>query len=401
MNLNLSQYQRRPFAFTISLALVCCFSGYSSQNHAEIGNLRQGRQLMSLSRFIDPASTVLKETAQQSFHQQPCVTLSCLQASDPNQIDWENIFKGQPTKDVEVPRILHQMILGDNYPPSMLKLVEWNFQHMNKGYQTKLWRDADVDQLMDAYGDRVRQMWQHAKGDQSFRRGARLADIARVLILFAKGGIYIDADTIICNRHLDRMVNKPGVVSFPFQRHNSNQVTVAAASAPPGHRLFGMAMEFFINQGAGIGFDSILEATGPHGFAKVVDEYIKEMGIKRPPIYGGSEKEPGGNIRFPRKNPMGTPVTGGPFWAVQTADLRFGNAMTYMNMWHVGFASWTGHTALDPPVRPCDENLDLVFPWMDKFCAKPYHGDGEGCFNQCNDAPMSPGCHFFDNLGVQ
>jgi hypothetical protein len=87
-------------------------------------------------------------------------------------------------------------------------------------------------------------------------------------------------------------------------------------------------------------------------------------------------------------------VRGGPFWAVQTAGLRFGNAMTYMNMWHVGFGSWVGHNALHSPVRPCDENLDLVFPWMDKFSAKSYWSKGHGCFNQCNDAPMSPGCHF-------
>jgi mannosyltransferase OCH1-like enzyme len=387
--MNSSQYQRGRFAFTIAFALVCYFSGYSSRNSAEISNLRQGRQLMSLSEFFDPASTVIKET-QQSFHQQPCVTLSCLQASDPNQIDWQNIFKGQPTNDVEVPRILHQMILGDSYPPSMLKLVEWNFQHMNKGYQTKLWRDADVDRLADAYGDRVRQMWQHARNGNPVGRGARLADIARVLILFAEGGIYIDADTIICNKHLDRMVNKKGVVSFPFQRHDSNEVTVAAASAPPGHRLFGMAMEFFINQGAGIGSNHILEATGPHGFSKVVDEYMKEVGVERPQIYSGSKQSgnttlhqyPNGNIRFPRKNPMGGPVAGGPFWAVQAAGLRFGNAMDALNMWHVGFASWFPWNVADPPVRPCDENLHLVFPWMDKFCANPYPSNGEGCFNQ-------------------
>ena len=96
------------------------------------------------------------------------------------------------------------------------------------------------------------------------------------------------------------MVDKPGGVSFPFQLSGdgSNQVIPAAVAAPPGQRLMGVAMESFINLGPNISGDQILELTCPHAFAKVVDEYIKEMGIEWPSIFEGN------NIYLP-ENPFG------------------------------------------------------------------------------------------------
>jgi hypothetical protein len=215
--------------------------------------------------------------------QHRCVTLLCIKSSDLSKIDWSNIFWGQPTQDVPVPRILHHVILGENTPPSMLRLVAWNFHHIHPNrYETKLWRDSDVEDLIDTYRPHVRRMWEFAKADQSTSGPARLKDIACILILFAVGGVHFNADTVLCNKQVDFMVDKPGVVSFPFQLSGdgSNQVIPVAVAAPPGQRLMGMAMESFINLGPNISGDQILELTCPHAFAKVVDEYIKEMGIE-------------------------------------------------------------------------------------------------------------------------
>lgn len=87
--------------------------------------------------------------------------------------------------------------------------------------------------------------------------------------------------------------------------HVSNQVTVAAASDPPGHRLMGMAMEYFIGLGEEAGTGPVL--VGPHGFAKVVDMYLREIGVDQPSIW----EDNNGSIRLER------------FWATEIADLRF------------------------------------------------------------------------------
>jgi mannosyltransferase OCH1-like enzyme len=97
----------------------------------------------------------------------------------------------------------------------MLKLVQWNFAHLApSGYETKLWRDPDVEDLIDAYGPEVRRLWEHAKVDPN---KSRLGDIARVLILYSEGGIYYNADTVLCTDNLDYMTDMPGAVLFPFQ----------------------------------------------------------------------------------------------------------------------------------------------------------------------------------------
>jgi hypothetical protein len=323
-----------------------------------------------VSRLEDPRRLVAPNASLT-----PCVTSSCIKSSDPSSIDWDNIFQGQPTQDLQVPRILHMVILGDKPPPSMIQLVKWNFHYIrSNGYQTKLWRDADVEELIDTYGPRVREMWEYAKADDTVSRPARLTDIARVLIVFAEGGVHIDADTIMCGKQLDKMVDKPGVVSFPFQLDDSAQVTTAMVSGPPGHRLMGMAMESFIALGPEIGTLPNLEAAGPHEFAKVVDEYIKAVGIEREPIYTGT-------IGYPPENPSGAPIPGGSFWGVEISDLRFGNNFAYMNSWHIGFGSWFKNRA--PPVRPCDVNVDLVNPWIDDFCTNPSYRRiiSTGCFH--------------------
>ena len=60
----------------------------------------------------------------------------------------------------------------------------------------------------------MRRLWEHAKVDPN---KSRLGDIARVLILYSEGGIYYNADTVLCTDNLDYMTDTPGAVLFLFQ----------------------------------------------------------------------------------------------------------------------------------------------------------------------------------------
>ena len=160
----------------------------------------------------------------------------------------------------------------------------------------------------------------------------------------------------------------------------SNPVTVAVASAPLGHRLMGMAMEYFIGLGEEAGTGPVLHTVGPHGFAKVVDMYLREIGVDQPSIW----EDNNGSIRPER------------FWAAEIADLRFTGRLynPLTGMFHMRFGTWMGG-ANGLTGRLCEDDLEMVHPWMAKYCAKPYGSSGQGCFRQCDEGDASPGCHFF------
>ncbi|KAL7478475.1 hypothetical protein ACHAW6_004240 [Cyclotella cf. meneghiniana] len=288
--------------------------------------------------------------------------------------DDNNPYAGQDTANLPVPKILHHVVLGTSPPPSMLKLVEWNARTLRDryGFQTKIWRDSDVEQLvLDFSCPRLRQSWEYAKADTTKSRTARLADFARPLIMYVEGGVYLDADIIPCSG-LDYMVDAPGVVSFAMKLPD-DQVNGAAMSAPPRHRLMGMALENFIAKGPDIGTLNNLGAAGPHAFAEIVDSYLKQVGVYAPPLSEGY------NVYTDPSNKSGLPRIGS-FWAAKLADLRFMNGEGHVTQtWHMHFGTWI--KSVPDPVRPCDSDTSLVWPWIDAFCMNG-HGRGPvgGCF---------------------
>ncbi|KAL3802526.1 hypothetical protein HJC23_012545 [Cyclotella cryptica] len=316
--------------------------------------LRQARRKLS---FFDPKTVMHK-----SLH----------------MYNANNLYAGQDTTNAPVPKILHHVVLGANPPPSMLKLVEWNARtlHDQYGFQTKIWRDADIEQLVHNFGcPRLQQSWEYAKADTTKSRTARLADFARPLIMYVEGGVYLDADIIPCTG-LEYMVDTPGVVSFSMKLPD-DQVNGAAMSAPPRHRLMGLALENFIAKGPDIGTLNNLGAAGPHAFAEIVDLYLKEVGVDTPPLSEGY------NVYTDPSNWSGLPRIHS-FWAAKLADLRFMNGEGHVTQtWHMHFGTWI--KSVPDRVRPCDSDTDLVWPWIDAFCRNgnghgPMDDRGGGCF---------------------
>jgi mannosyltransferase OCH1-like enzyme len=94
-------------------------------------------------------------------------------------------------KETPIPKILHQIWIGENVMPS-----EWmdTVKDFCKKYQYKykLWTESNIDTLK----------WNEFNGlkkaytDLEFSLAGR-SDIIRLLVLYEYGGIYIDADTVI------------------------------------------------------------------------------------------------------------------------------------------------------------------------------------------------------------
>ena len=84
-----------------------------------------------------------------------------------------------------IPLTIHRIWLGSPEPEAFKPLLQsWLQYHMNRGWQYKLWTDADVTQL---------QLYNQEFYDATDNPGVK-SDILRYEILYRFGGIYIDVD---------------------------------------------------------------------------------------------------------------------------------------------------------------------------------------------------------------
>merc|ERR1712043_151183 len=134
-----------------------------------------------------------------------------------------------------------------------------------------------MGELISKIGNaQLSQIWEWFKVFKALNgSGARMADLMRVLVMYFYGGVHLDADSIPCGG-LEHMVDQPGVVSFPYHLDSDlDQVNGNMVSAPPRHRLFGVALESFIARGEKMKWMNNLSAAGPVAFAIATDAYFK------------------------------------------------------------------------------------------------------------------------------
>jgi mannosyltransferase OCH1-like enzyme len=87
---------------------------------------------------------------------------------------------------VTIPRRLHQIWLGPKPIPDVWR-ARWVEAH--PGWQHHLWREADIEAILP---DRLRLAWDHYMATKRWHGGA---DVGRVAILLAEGGVYVDIDS--------------------------------------------------------------------------------------------------------------------------------------------------------------------------------------------------------------
>jgi mannosyltransferase OCH1-like enzyme len=87
---------------------------------------------------------------------------------------------------VTIPRRLHQIWLGPEPIPVVWR-ARWVEVH--PGWEHRLWREADIEAILP---DRLRPAWDYY---MAAKRWYGCADVGRVAILLAEGGVYVDIDS--------------------------------------------------------------------------------------------------------------------------------------------------------------------------------------------------------------
>ena len=105
-----------------------------------------------------------------------------------------------------IPKVIHQVWIGHKIPP-MAWINTWRIHYIGKnpGWTYRLWREKDVNQLVEQLGDGFinRDLMERA---QDY---AGKVDVIRLNILKAHGGVYIDADSEwINNKSLNPILEK-------------------------------------------------------------------------------------------------------------------------------------------------------------------------------------------------
>ena len=107
-----------------------------------------------------------------------------------------------------IPLILHQLWKSHEIPSFLAPTIA-SWRAVNPNLQHILWTDSDVERFVKKfYPKRVYDALQSVKISQpEWQRGAKFADLARVLILYKMGGIYADID-YAANKSLESVLSQ-------------------------------------------------------------------------------------------------------------------------------------------------------------------------------------------------
>lgn len=266
---------------------------------------------------------------------------------------------------IAVPNIIHVMILGENPPQHFIEMAKFNANLAKQnGFEFVVWKDADANTLVKSQERRfpgIQKAWQNIQDYPSNNTGARKADFMRIVVMWAIGGVNIDADFITCSS-LDFMVDEPGVVSFPYMPRNIHEVDGAVMSSPPHHRLFGLALETIIGFGDSIRSFNNLRAAGPGIMAEIVDNYFTEKGFSIESVFNEDDKT------FTAEPVEGVITTyTADYWEAEVVDIRFRGNTAAKNLYHIGTRSWINGLEMK---SKCFEHPELIIPYFEGVCAR-------------------------------
>ena len=245
-----------------------------------------------------------------------------------------------------------------------------------QGFKHMLWNDYHVDKLIrnaDMEMKGIQQTWEYIQQNKGIGSFAMKADFLRIILLYRFGGIYLDADVIVCG-DLDFLVNTPNVVSFPLFHTFDHEIKQGMLSAPPKHRLMEMMLQRIISHGEKISGMHNLEAAGPMLMGRVADVYFKEQGINIPPLeekdYRFNEEIDGVLIKDYHFNEVKDGDDISAMFDLKIADVRFGMTLRQNGLYHLAFKSWIPNHVRH---MKCYDEPETIEPFFDYFCAHPQH----------------------------
>ena len=210
----------------------------------------------------------------------------------------------------KIPKIIHQIWIGPNKRPDIY-LDTWRNDYINKfnEWNYMLWDDKKIDDLFinKQYPFNIQKLKKIYDNEKTYYGKA---DIARLLILYYYGGIYIDADSVwINNKKLDHLIDiskKTGL--FAGYEPNKNYV----ANGVIGSTKKNSNILLLINKLLNMDYDLIRstkepwEVTGPILLNDIHDSMTKLDSIYFYPMnwHGIKDKNLHKKIKLPKESFM-------------------------------------------------------------------------------------------------
>jgi len=190
-----------------------------------------------------------------------------------------------------IPRVIHQTFMSKNLPPELQANVD-SLRKLNPGWEHELHDDHDIEAFIrESYGPVVLDYYQRINP----RYGAARADLFRYLLLYKRGGVYLDIKST-CTRPLDELLqpgeryilahwrNQPGELHEGFGIQEKEVAHIAGGEfqqwhivAAPGHPFLRAVLETVLRNIDnyrpwlhGTGGIGVLRLTGPLAYTLAI-----------------------------------------------------------------------------------------------------------------------------------
>ncbi len=161
----------------------------------------------------------------------------------------------QRWRRVRIPRTIHRVWLGDRTMPAEHQRFGETFAEHHRGWEMRLWTEADMPALEITAADRERA-----------RDHSEMSDLFRYEVLQRFGGIYVDTD-VECLRPLTPLMR--GVDAFAALEV-PGRVGTAVLGAVPGHPVFARAARL-ARRTLGTGLNNA-DANGPYFLSLLLEQ---------------------------------------------------------------------------------------------------------------------------------
>jgi tetratricopeptide (TPR) repeat protein len=167
---------------------------------------------------------------------------------------------GASTTDRQIPRTLHQY--WDRELPIDIEKLMNDTTALNPHHVYRRWNDASARRFLQAHAEpAVLRAYREA------RHVAIRADIFRLAVLHAEGGVYLDADDR-CTQPIETLL--PATARAVFYQENTGSIGNNFLAAAPGHPLIAAALDQAVEAVLGGAGESAWLATGPGLLSRVV-----------------------------------------------------------------------------------------------------------------------------------
>ena len=174
--------------------------------------------------------------------------------------------------------ILSKTIYQTWYKKDLPESIQKSIDHMrdqNPNYSYELHDDESMlDFISKEFNENIKQAYNNLK------IGAAKADLWRYLILFKRGGVYLDIDSVIYN-NLDTLITDDCAIIS--REKNYGKFVQWCLVFPPQHPILEICINKCVNNILNKTTNDILELTGPVVYSQSIKDYFNDQMIYTKP----------------------------------------------------------------------------------------------------------------------